>query len=162
MGCCMSVRRQRELEEEEMGRKGGTRTRWALSKFASLCFDHYVQLCTFQERGSVNSIARPVSYQVYFQLFKEGGKERRRHRGESGWWKGGESGEGEFLRKNSWFFLIFFVEGEEGVGRVWKPDCEARVHPEEILQEVKLSNRRRLEYLQKSFTTQLLLCNKWE
>ena len=76
-------------------------------------------MCTFQERGSVNSIARPVSYQVYFQLFKERGKERRRHKGESGWWKGGESGEGEFLKKNILdFFLMILVEGEEGVGRV--------------------------------------------
>ena len=70
----------------------------------------------------------------------------------AGVWGGGEEAQQGRIgsvkkverRWRRWAFPFFFLvfshfrfEGEEGVGRVGKPDCEQGVHREEILQEVK-------------------------
>ena len=74
--------------------------------------------------------------------------------------KGGEKVEkvekGEKVEKVGFSFPLLDIfslsfEGEEGVGRVKKPDCEQGVHWEEILQEVTWGpvdlRRRQLEYV---------------
>ena len=58
-----------------------------------MSFSHSAQV---SREGMYVLVASPLAYQAFFQLLKERGKERRRHKGESGRWKeGGEGGEGE-------------------------------------------------------------------
>ena len=68
-----------------------------------MSFSHSAQV---SREGMYVLVASPLAYQAFFQLLKERGKERRRHKGESAasgrWKEGGEGGEGG--------------EGEEGAG----------------------------------------------
>ena len=141
MGCCMSVKKQRELEEEEMGSQCQEPVpvlpgaRWASVSAWSLgwmSFAHSAQVLSplsYEFSPTVKG-AREGEEEAQGRLGSIKKLDRRRRRPRRRW------------RRWSFdqifkLFLILFVLGEEGVGRVSKPNGYQGGHPEEILQEVK-------------------------
>ena len=107
-------------EAEGAGGGGDEGTGGQVSKFAFKIWLKF-RPCPSFKRGYTLQVASPLSYQIFFQLLKERGKERRRHKGESaasGRWKEGEEGEaggeegeggeGELLIDLFFFFSSYF------------------------------------------------------